>query len=111
MLMNIKETLKKTNAFTMIELIIVIAIIGILVGIAIPRLSGFTNTAEIRAEETTKRNIEGAAIMYMGEYGQDEYNDIDLVEAGYFDSEDLMNSRYNGVVDISSNGTVTVKEE
>jgi len=48
--------------------------------------------------------------MYLGEFGQDNYNDVNLIKAGYFDADDLEGSIYSGIVDISSNGTITVKQ-
>lgn len=45
----------------MIELIVVIAILGILVAIAVPRLTGFQETAENRTDEANARILTSVA--------------------------------------------------
>jgi len=65
---------KKMNqkGFTLIELIVVIAIIGILIAIAVPRLSGFTGSATTAANDATERTLDGAYAVYLAQEGTDE---------------------------------------
>lgn len=85
MLTFFNKRLHNKKGFTLIELIVVIAILGILIAIAVPRLGGFTGTAETRAEESNIRVLEGASAMYHAEYGEwpDNINDL----SGYVEDD------------------------
>ena len=51
----IKDTKKK--AFTLIELLIVVAIIGILAGVGVPMYNGYMATAKVNSSQTNHANI------------------------------------------------------
>jgi len=51
----IKDTKKK--AFTLIELLIVVAIIGILAGVGVPMYNGYMATAKIQSSATNHKNV------------------------------------------------------
>jgi len=51
----IKDTKKK--AFTLIELLIVVAIIGILAGVGVPMYNGYMASAKIQSSATNHKNV------------------------------------------------------
>ncbi|MFW6025245.1 MAG: type II secretion system protein [Candidatus Woesearchaeota archaeon] len=77
-----REMLKDNAAFTLVELIVVIAVLGILAGIAVPRLTGVQDKAEKEALRANAKTIQNAMEMYYaseGEYPTEE-SDFDSMD-------------------------------
>ena len=60
-----KKFWKRTEGFTLVELIVVIAILGILAGVGTVGYSGYVKKANMAADETLVRDMKNAAILAM----------------------------------------------
>ena len=81
-----KATIKKfrivqTEGFTLIELIVMIASLGIIAAIAVPRLTGFKSMAEERVCATNKKTVERlySTFLLENEHGESGFNQF-LIE-------------------------------
>ena len=96
--------MKKQQGFTLIELMIVVAIIGILAAIAIPAYQDYT----IRAQVSEGLNLSGAAKAAVTEYFQDRGAlPTTNAQAGLSGSGTITGKYVTGVA-VGANGVLTV---
>jgi len=96
--------MKKQQGFTLIELMIVVAIIGILAAIAIPAYQDYT----IRAQVSEGLNLSGGAKAAVTEYFQDRGDmPVNNTQAGLAQPGEIQ-GKYVESVTVGANGVVTV---
>ncbi|GAB6100349.1 hypothetical protein JCM16358_22280 [Halanaerocella petrolearia] len=114
-----KTLATREEGFTLIELMIVIAVIGTLAGIAIPQFGGVRDKADIAAVKSDLRNIQAGLEMYNAEEGEypaslsdinDYITNVDTNKystgSGYSTSGSSYTIEYEVDVDINDDDTV-----
>ena len=96
--------MKKQQGFTLIELMIVVAIIGILAAIAIPAYQDYT----IRAQVSEGLNLAGGAKAAVTEYSQDRGTFPSTNTRRVFLQRPLSQASTSRAVTVAANGVVTV---
>ena len=80
----VRKRKKREEGFTLIELVIVIAIIGILMAIAIPNYMTAREASAVSATKANLRNLATALELYMAENNLSTYPDDPSVLEDYF---------------------------
>jgi type IV pilus assembly protein PilA len=96
--------MKKQQGFTLIELMIVVAIIGILAAIAIPAYQDYT----IRAQVSEGLNLSGGAKAAVTEYFQDRgVLPTNNAQAGLAAAGEIQ-GKYVSLVTVGANGVISI---
>ena len=106
MMTKFRKRLQGSAGFTLVELIVVIAVLGILAGIAIPRITGVRDKAEISAVKSDLRNIQSGLEMYFAETDNTSFTDLSDI-SGYVSNLDLTDSDLNYVDQSKSSYEIT----
>jgi type IV pilus assembly protein PilA len=98
------NNLKNRKGFTLIELIVVLAVLAIIMAIALPRFLGIQEDAKEDSDHQTIELIARAAELYFvreNEPDEDEVTVDELITANYFQEVEFQSKLYvdNGVVD------------
>lgn len=113
MLVSINK-LRNKKGFTLIELIVVLAVLAIIMAIAVPRFVGVQEEAKVESDRATLANIVKISEFYLvkGEMNEGEYTGTDLtdiIEADFPNGVEFQSKGNEGAVleDVTVNITDT----
>jgi len=103
--------LKSKKGFTLIELIVVLAVLSVIMSIAVPRFIGVQEAAELKADEVTLSMLARTAELY---FAQNEAKDTAVVNDLNISDVKFKSDKYDGyaaselIISRISDGSVTI---
>ena len=81
----------KRSGFTLMEVVIVLAVIAILGAVIVPSFMGYTERARLRTDIQSARTVQNAMDLYKAEVGRDVASDITSSSTGNTAEEKIIN--------------------
>jgi type IV pilus assembly protein PilA len=91
------ERIKNKKGFTIIEIMVVIALIGILAAVLVPKFSGIKDRARDAGMLTNAKMVEAYVASVIDEYSAAKDDDLVTAIQDKFDATDALTNPYTGV--------------
>jgi len=81
----VKKLYKDQRGFTLVELLVVLAILGVIAALIVPNIMGNVDASKAKADNLTLETLNNAVYRYQAAEGSFPANENDLVNKKYID--------------------------